>query len=221
MTVHFPDPRHAPADRFFAYGGNLAAGTLLKAYSMGIFPWYTEYSPVLWWSPDPRCILFPDKHKLSRNMRRLLRAGKFNTTFDSGFRQVIQACSQVARPGQDGTWILPEMVEAYCKLHDAGYAHSVEVWLENELVGGLYGVAIGRVFCGESMFSLRPDASKVALAMLVERMKNRQYAFIDCQNPTPHLLKQGAEIIRRDQFLDMLAIAVDAETEIGTWTEKQ
>ncbi len=187
-----------------AVGGDLSPTRLLAAYRKGIFPWYNRGEPVLWWSPDPRLVLFLDKLKLSRSLRKVLRKGEFTVTFDRAFHQVVSSCA-APRKHEKGTWITPEMKRAYCLLHELGHAHSVESWFKGELVGGLYGVAIGSVFFGESMFHRRTDASKVAFVALVENLKRWQYALIDCQVRTDHLINLGAEEIPRSQFIRLLS----------------
>ncbi len=186
-----------------AVGGDLSPSRLLRAYRRGIFPWYNPGEPILWWSPDPRLVLFPEKLKVSRSLRKRLRRDEFRFTVDQAFEAVIDACA-APRGGEHGTWITPEMREAYVHLHRLGYAHSVETWHEDELVGGLYGVAIGRVFYGESMFHRRSDASKVAFVRLVENLKRWNYALIDCQVHTDHLARFGAEAIPRRRFVELL-----------------
>ena len=180
-------------------GGDLSPARVIDAYSHGIFPWFSEGDPILWWSPDPRMVLFPDELRISHSLRKTLARGTFDTRVDTAFRDVIGACA-APRHGQSGTWILPEMVAAYTALHEAGFAHSVESWRDGELVGGLYGVALGRVFFGESMFSREPDASKVALVRLVERLRLHGADLIDCQQATPHLASLGAREIGRAEF---------------------
>jgi leucyl/phenylalanyl-tRNA---protein transferase len=180
-------------------GGDLSPARLVAAYSRGIFPWFSEGDPILWWSPDPRMVLFPGELKVSRSLRKSLERGVYETRVDTAFREVIAQCA-APRDGQSGTWILPEMVDAYTRLHELGFAHSVESWREGELVGGLYGVALGRVFFGESMFSREPDASKVALVRLVERLRAESCELIDCQQATPHLASLGAREIGRAEF---------------------
>jgi len=180
-------------------GGDLSPARLLEAYSRGIFPWFSEGDPILWWSPDPRMVLFPDELKVSRSLRKSVTNGGFETRYDTAFAQVIEACAG-PRGAQAGTWIVPEMVAAYTALHELGYAHSVETWRDGELVGGLYGVALGRVFFGESMFTRTRDASKVALVKLVERAKEKGLRLIDCQQATPHLASLGAREIPRRAF---------------------
>ena len=197
----FPDVRFALPDPngLLAAGGDLSAERLMTAYRRGIFPWYSEEQPILWWSPDPRAVLFPDELKVSRSLRKTLRQARFRISVDTAFTAVIDACSAPRRHDR-GTWITPEMREAYRHLHSLGQAHSVECWHGSELVGGLYGVSLGRVFFGESMFSRMSDASKVALAHL----RDMDFALIDCQVPSEHLANLGAREIPRDSFLRLL-----------------
>jgi len=197
-------------------GGDLAPRRLLEAYSRGIFPWFSEGDPILWWSPDPRMVLFPDELKVSRSLRRSAQRGVYETRFDTAFREVIAACA-APRDGQAGTWILPEMVEAYTALHDLGHAHSVESWRDGELVGGLYGVSLGEVFFGESMFSHAPDASKVALVKLVERLRVRGCRVIDCQQATAHLASLGAREIPRREFAQMVQESIQCSPSGEGW----
>ena len=215
----FPNPRYSDDEGLLAYGGDLSSKRLLLAYKQGIFPWYTDGDPILWWSPNPRLILYTDKFKLRKSFRRVLRSGKFSVTFDREFDRVIEHCATIYRDGQEATWIVPEMMGAYKRLHREGYAHSVEVYFENELVGGLYGVALGNAFFGESKFSLVSDASKVAFKALSDVLGSRGYDFIDCQMKTDHMIGLGAEVIERDDFLDALDIAVDGSTDVGKWHE--
>jgi leucyl/phenylalanyl-tRNA--protein transferase len=184
-------------------GGDLSPGRLVEAYSHGIFPWFSEGDPILWWSPDPRMVLFPDELKVSRSLRRTLARGPFETRFDTAFRAVVEACA-APRDGHGGTWIVPEMIEAYTRLHELGFAHSVESWSGGALAGGLYGIALGKVFFGESMFTRAPDASKVALVRLVERLRGADYRLIDCQQATAHLASLGAREIPRRTFAQLL-----------------
>lgn len=208
----FPPPELAEPDGLLAIGGDLSPRRLLLAYRMGIFPWYAPGTPILWWSPDPRLVLFPDELKVSHSLRRVLKKGRFRVTFDKAFRAVIEACALVrVRKGEE-TWLVPEMIEAYHRLHRIGAAHSVETWLDGALVGGLYGVALGRVFFGESMFSVVSDASKVALVHLVERLKALDFVFIDCQVTTGHLKRLGAREIPRSEFLEQLRRATRQAT---------
>src|SRR3990170_3528099 len=182
----FPPPEYADASGLLAVGGDLSSQRLLEAYRRGIFPWYSEDQPILWWSPEPRCVLFPGNLKVSRSLRATLRKDRFQVSVDRAFRQVMAACAGPRR-GQTGTWVTPELIEAYERLHRLGYAHSVECWRDGRLVGGLYGVALGRVFFGESMFAQEPDASKVCLVHLVGDLQHRDFTLVDCQVPTPHL----------------------------------
>ncbi|HJP63629.1 MAG TPA: leucyl/phenylalanyl-tRNA--protein transferase [Mucilaginibacter sp.] len=197
----FPDPSLAEDDGLLAVGGDLSVDRLLLAYQNGIFPWYNDDTPILWYSPHERFVLFPDELKISKSMRQLLRSQSFTVTYDRCFDKVIEACSAVERNGQDGTWITGDMKEAYIKLHQAAHAHSVEVWKDADLVGGLYGVQIGSVFCGESMFSRVSNASKIALISLCQSGK---YSLIDCQVYTEHLESMGARMIGRKEYMAML-----------------
>ncbi len=202
-ALSFPHPRTATEEGIVAYGGDLSPSRLMLAYRMGIFPWYSQGDPILWWSPDPRLILELDDFILRRSLRKKL--SRFEVRFDTAFGDVIRACARAPRRGQNGSWIVPEMIEAYETLHALGYAHSVEAYQEGVLVGGLYGVRVGRVFCGESMFARVPDASKVAFAALVEWLREGGFDFIDCQVPTDHLKSLGAKEISRETFLKRLA----------------
>jgi len=185
-------------------GGDLSPQRLIKAYSQAIFPWYAKGEPILWWSPDPRMVLVPSEFKLSRSLQRTLRAGRYQLRLDRDFRSVISACAGIRRKGQAGTWITSEMESAYLTLHELGYAHSVETWVDDALVGGLYGLAIGKMFYGESMFSQVSDASKIALAHLVRYLKAQGFGLIDCQMNTPHLASLGAREIPRSDFITRL-----------------
>ncbi len=184
-------------------GGDLSPRRIVEAYSRGIFPWYSEGDPILWWSPDPRMVLFPDELKISRSLRKSVAHDRYETRFDTAFRDVIEACA-APRDGQAGTWIVPEMVEAYVRLHELGFAHSVESWHGGRLVGGLYGMALGQAFFGESMFAHAPDASKVALVRLVQRLNAGGCRVIDCQQATPHLASLGAREIPRKAFAQLV-----------------
>ena len=197
----FPDPELAEPDGLLAIGGDLSSNRLLLAYENGIFPWYNDDVPILWYSPHERFVLYPDELKVSKSMKRVLRSGKFAVTIDTCFEKVITACSKAERKGQDGTWITEDMRAAYIGLHINGYAHSLEVWEQGKLVGGLYGVAIGNVFCGESMFSLVGDASKTALIHLCH---TGLYRLIDCQVHTAHLESMGARLISRKDYMEAL-----------------
>jgi leucyl/phenylalanyl-tRNA--protein transferase len=200
----FPPPELAEPNGLLAVGGDLSPARLLLAYSSGIFPWYNEGEPILWWSPDPRCIFEPQALRISSSLKKLLRRGVFFVTFNRAFRAVITACGEVRRQGGEGTWIDRDMLEAYCRLHDLGYAHSVECWQEGELAGGVYGVCLGRCFFGESMFHRVANASKVALAVLAEKLQERHFELIDGQLPNPHLASLGAREIPRGDFLQRL-----------------
>lgn len=197
----FPKPDLAETDGLLAVGGDLSTERLLLAYQNGIFPWYSDDTPILWYSPHERFVLFPDELKVSKSMRQVLRSGKLRVTVDTCFNDVITACSTAPREGQDGTWIVPDMIAAYNRLHAQGYAHSIEVWQENDLVGGLYGIHVGDVFCGESMFSRVSNASKTALIYLCN---TGLYKLIDCQVHTGHLESMGARMISREQYMDVL-----------------
>ncbi len=223
LNSHTPEAPFPPVERaeiepngLLAIGGDLSPTRLLNAYRSGIFPWYSDDQPILWWSPDPRLVLFPDNIKISRSLRKSLRNRAFEIRFDSAFEQVISSCS-APRTGQNGTWITPEMNAAYIELHRQGYAHSVEIWQHRRLVGGLYGLAIGRVFFGESMFSKERDASKSALVCLSRLLSKLKFRLIDCQVSTPHLLSMGAEEITRAAFCDEIAIGVDLPGIHGSW----
>ena len=203
----FPDISLALDDPngLLAIGGDLSSGRLLQAYRQGIFPWYSEGQPILWWSPDPRLVLFPSELKISRSLRKTIRKGIFQITVNQAFPQVIRACA-APRQGEGETWITSGMEQAYIQLHRLGWAHSVEAWNEGELVGGFYGVAMGRVFFGESMFYRMPDASKVAFVVFVRRLQAWGYELVDCQVSTAHLLSLGAREISRERFADMLRV---------------
>jgi len=211
------DPAKAPPRAPLAIGGPLDATTLLQAYRAGIFPWYSEGEPVQWWSPDPRFVLLPEELRVTESLRRSMRKPGWSISFDQDFEAVMRACAEVPRPGQDGTWITPEMIKAYVALHQAGHAHSVEVRWQGELVGGLYGVAVGRVFHGESMFHRRSDASKVGFARLVERLRATGFVLIDCQMPTAHLASLGAFAVRRADFLACLRAQRDLPPSGNPW----
>lgn len=200
--IHFPDPTLAEPDGLLAVGGDLQPNRLMEAYRLGIFPWYNDDTPILWYSPHERFVLFPEELKVSKSMRQVIRSAHFNVTYDHAFAKVIAACSNHPRRGQDGTWITRDMQEAYNKLHELGYAHSVEVWFNAELAGGLYGVAVGNVFCGESMFSSKTNASKLALISLCA---SRGHGLIDCQVYTDHLASLGARMIPRWEYMEYLA----------------
>lgn len=201
-TLEFPNVSEATEDGLLAIGGDLKPKRLILAYKSGIFPWFEINQPILWWSPDPRFVLFPDKLKISKSMRQVLKNKEFKVTVNRDFSKVINECSKVKRDGQSGTWITQSMIDAYTELHDLGYAKSVEVWQEEKLVGGLYGVDLGNgIFCGESMFSKINNASKVAFIIFLQ---NTNYKLIDCQVYTNHLSSLGAEEIPREEFMKFL-----------------
>ena len=206
---------HQP-NGLLAVGGDLSPARLLAAYRRGIFPWFSQQDPILWWSPDPRMVLLPQELIISHSLRKKLRQRQFEVRFDSAFEQVMQACA-APRAGQDGTWIHPEMVAAYSELHRQGYAHSVETWMAGELVGGLYGVNLGKMFFGESMFSRRNDASKIALAYLCRQLVRWEFGLIDCQMYTPHLASLGAREMPRQEFQQRLAELVHSASPPLPW----
>lgn len=208
----FPDPGTAFEEPpgLLAAGGNLNPQTLVTAYRQGIFPWFEEGEPILWWSPSPRCVLYPEKFRFSKSLVKSLRKSDYSVTTDSHFEAVIHACSEPRRDSQ-GTWITTTMIDAYTTLFSLGYAHSVEVWKGKELIGGLYGIKIGACFCGESMFSRVPNASKIAMAHLCYSLKESAFRLIDCQLENPHLLSLGAETLSRELFLQKIATYRDID----------
>ncbi|TZF91309.1 leucyl/phenylalanyl-tRNA--protein transferase [Lysobacter lacus] len=216
----FPDPADAlrEPDGLLAIGGDLEPVRLLNAYGHGIFPWFSEGQPPLWWSPDPRTVFRTDNVATSRRFRRSLKSSPWTVRADTAFDSVVAACALIPRPGQRGTWITPAMESAYVRLHAEGHAHSVETWDGDELIGGVYGVAIGRMFFGESMFSRRPDGSKVALAGLAHRLHHWGWPLIDAQVENPHLVSLGAQLWPRARFLEAMAALVDAPAPPGSWT---
>ena len=205
-SIWFPNPEEADKEGLLAVGGDLSVKRLMHAYRSGIFPWYEEGQPILWWSPNPRMVLFPDNFKVSKSLQKTINNNKFTITFNTCFSEVIKNCSDIKREGQPGTWITSEMQKSYIKLNELGFAMSVEVWLEKELVGGLYGINLPekKVYCGESMFSKTSDASKVGFYYLVEKLKEKNYELIDCQMYTQHLESLGATEITREEFLKHL-----------------
>ncbi len=212
LAARFPDPANAPADAPLCMGGDLGPVRLLAAYSLGIFPWYGPGLPLLWWSPDPRCVLPLEDFHLPRRSARTMRASPFTLTLDAAFGRVISACAAPrSGPEPPGTWITPEMLTAYERLHSYGYAHSVEAWRDGRLVGGLYGVALGRAFFGESMFHTEPEASRAALAGLVALLRRRGATLLDCQQATPHMVRMGAKLLPRNEFLRQLSAALASE----------
>ena len=213
----FPDPRGADPRGLLAWGGDLSAERLVSAYASGVFPWFDE-PPILWFSPDPRMVLSPSDLHVGRSLRRRLASREYTVRFDHDFESVIRACAETPRPDQDGTWIGAEMIDAYCELHRLGLAHSAEAYFEGALVGGCYGVSLGRAFFGESMFAWRSDASKVAFVELVRQLEVWGFAFVDCQLHTDHLARFGAVEWARDEFLAALARALEGPTRRGAWT---
>ena len=211
----FPHPDEANEDGIVAFGGDLSPSRLYLAYREGIFPWYSSGDPILWWSPDPRLILHLDDFKLRPSLKKRMK--HFEVRFDTAFTEVLQACASVHRPGQQGTWLQPELIEAMSVLNSLGKAHSVEAYYKGELVGGLYGISVGAVFCGESMFAKKSDASKVAFAVLIEKLKEWGYAFVDAQVPTAHLKSLGAIEVYRDYFLKLLYENRDKEVSPDAW----
>lgn len=198
----FPNPALAEEDGLLAVGADLSPERLILAYQNGIFPWYNEETPILWYSPHERFVLLPEEIKISKSMRQIINSQKFKITFNTAFKEVISACAEMKREGQDGTWITQEMQQAYIKLHELGFAHSIEVWQNKDLVGGLYGVLVNRVFCGESMFSKQSNTSKLALIWLCQ---NANIQLIDCQIYSEHLEKLGAKLISREEFMHYLS----------------
>ena len=215
----FPHPSQAEDNGLLAIGGDLSTDRLLLAYANGIFPWFSEGEPILWWSLNPRLVLFPDKLRISKSLKQTIRNKKFTVSFDENFEEVIRQCAGVKRIGQKDTWICKDMIEAYIKLHHEGFAHSVEIKFDGQLVGGLYGISLGRVFYGESMFFKMPDASKVALYYLVERLKSWDFMVIDAQQDTPHMRSLGAETIPLDAFHEILIKSSKYHTISGNWGE--
>lgn len=204
--LYFPAAEQASPEGIVAIGGDLSPQRLLLAYRNGIFPWFEDDEPILWWSPPARMVLFPDELKISKSMRNIINRGIFKVTFNTAFREVISNCRNIKRDGQPGTWITPDMVEAYCTLNELGVAKSVEVWQDNELVGGLYGVDLGHIFCGESMFSKVSNASKIAFIALTKQLYIANYRLLDCQVYNEHLESLGAREIDREDFLEILKL---------------
>ena len=215
----FPSPKQTTQEGLVAFGGDLNPYRILKAYQNGIFPWFSENDPILWWSPPKRLLLFPKNFKASKSFKRILRNKGFEVHFDRDFESVINHCSLIPREDQEGTWLSSEMKKSYIELHKMGYAHSVETYYEGELVGGLYGIALGGGFFGESMFSLISNASKVSLFALSDMCVKRSYDFIDCQVETPHLLSLGAILVERNDFLDLLEETLEKNTDFGSWSD--
>lgn len=215
--IAFPPPHLAPRDGLLAVGGDLSQKRLLLAYSMGIFPWFSDNEPIMWWSPDPRLVLHPRDLRVSKTLSKIVKKNMFHLTMDSAFDQVINQCAQTRLQNNEGTWLVKDMIDAYCKLHESGFAHSVETWHQGELVGGLYGVSLGNCFFGESMFTRRNNASNVALVTLVEYLNKLSFDIIDCQLTTKHLLRFGAREIPRAAFLNQLEVSLKTSTKKGKW----
>ncbi len=214
--IIFPPVHLTSGNGILAIGGDLSPDRLIEAYRHGIFPWYSEGDPIIWWSPDPRFILFLEELGVSRSMMKVLRRGTFQITYDHKFREVVLSCQKLRRK-QNGTWITDDMLEAYCKLHELGIAHSAEAWHGGKLVGGIYGVSLGRCFFGESMFSLMSNASKAALINLVHKLRELKFEFLDCQVYTAHLESLGARFISRDEFTGLIKLGLQHETLRGNW----
>lgn len=217
----FPDPVHADEDGLLAVGGDLSPERLLTAYACGIFPWYSDNSPILWWSPEPRLILEPGCIHVPQRLQRTLRQGRFTFSLDSAFERVIARCAEIPRHGRCGTWIVPEMLAAYCALHDLGFAHSIEVWEDGVLAGGLYGVALGRAFFGESMFYDRPNASKAGFVILNRALHRAGFTLFDCQQTTRHMITFGGFEVSRQDFLARLETALACPAIPGPWELRQ
>jgi leucyl/phenylalanyl-tRNA--protein transferase len=214
----FPSPQLAPKEGLLAVGGDLSQERLLLAYRMGIFPWYSKYEPILWWSPDPRLVLYPGELRVSKSLQKTIKKGLFRITADQAFEAVVNACAQSRTSADEGTWIVEEMIDAYCNLHESGFAHSVEAWKGDRLAGGLYGVSLGRCFFGESMFTHISNASKVAFVALVKHLQALNFDLIDCQVTTLHLLKFGAREIPRARYLNELKKSLKPRTLKGQWS---
>ena len=219
--LEFPDLDEADESGLLALGGDLSIERLKLAYSKGIFPWYEKGMPILWWSPDPRMVLFPDKMIISHSLKQSIKKQQFTVTIDKAFEKVIKNCAKTPRKGENGTWITNEMRNAYIRLHKAGYAHSAEAWLDGELVGGLYGVAIGKVYFGESMFHHVTNASKVAFYHFVEKLSSWDFEIIDAQVYTNHLESLGGEMIPRSQYLQVLEGALKVKDITGSWENRE
>ncbi|MBN1241661.1 MAG: leucyl/phenylalanyl-tRNA--protein transferase [Spirochaetales bacterium] len=219
-SFEFPEPSLADPFGVLCSGGNLSPGMVLSAYRQGVFPWFNDDDPILWWSPDPRFVLVPWELHVSRTMRRVFRSGRFELSADRAFRAVIESCAARERPGQNGTWITGDMIEAYVRLHELGWAHSVETWLDGELVGGCYGISIGDAFFGESMFSRADDASKAAFIALTLVLREDGIALIDSQVRTEHVASLGGREVPRNEYLERLRSALKAPTRKGSWADR-
>ena len=215
--IEFPPPQLASEHGLLAVGGDLSQERLLLAYRMGIFPWFSDDEPIMWWSPDPRLVLYPREIKIPKTLKKIIRKNEFKVTMDLAFRDVIHHCADVRLKKYEGTWIVKDMMDAYCRLHESGFAHSVEAWHQGELAGGLYGVSLGRCFFGESMFTRISNASNVALVELVEYLNTLSFDMLDCQIPTDHLIRFGAREVSRARFLAQLERSLEAPTKKGKW----
>lgn len=219
-SFRFPDAHSTSKEGIVCFGGNLSPGMLLSAYRQGIFPWYSEDDPLLWWSPDPRFVIDPTKTHLAASMRKILRRRPFELKLDTAFSSVIKACADRPRPGQSGTWIGPEMIEAYCRLHELGYAHSAEAWQDGALVGGLYGISLGNIFFGESMFSLVANASKAVFLPFSWFLASQGYRLIDSQVHTCHVESLGGHHISRKEYLKILQTSLVLPDQPGSWAAR-
>lgn len=217
--IVFPKPELAEADGLLAVGGDLSPLRLLTAYSLGIFPWFNEDNPILWWSLDPRLLCFPREITFSKSLMQRIKRREFEVKIDANFRKVVELCANVKRNNQKGTWISAEIIDSYMQLHQMGYAHSFETYKENRLVGGLYGVSLGAMFSGESMFHLETDASKVAFYYLIQFAIKHHFHFIDCQQVTPHMLSMGGRAVARKEFLQGLRESLNKNTLVGKWND--
>ena len=215
--IEFPPPHLASGHGLLAVGGDLSQKRLLLSYRMGIFPWFSNDEPIMWWSPDPRLVLYPREIKISKTLKKIIRKNVFKVTMDLAFRDVVHHCADVRLKKDEGTWIVKDMMDAYCRLHESGFAHSVEAWHQGELVGGLYGVSLGRCFFGESMFTRISNASNVALVKLVEYLNTLSFDMIDCQITTDHLIRFGAREVSRARFLAQLKKSLETPTKKGKW----
>ncbi len=218
QKIEFPSPHFAEEDGLLAVGGCLSEERLLLAYRMGIFPWFSEGDPVLWWSPDPRLALYPQELRVSKSLQKVIRKKQFHLTMDTAFTRVINACASSRTQNNEGTWLTEYMIESYIKLHESGFAHSVEAWYKGELAGGLYGVSLGRCFFGESMFTRLSNASKVAFVALVHFLEKLSFDLIDCQITTRHMVRFGAKEVPRAMFLKQVEDSLQSSTKKGKWS---
>ncbi|OGQ93567.1 MAG: leucyl/phenylalanyl-tRNA--protein transferase [Desulfobacula sp. RIFOXYA12_FULL_46_16] len=216
--LDFPPAWLARSDGLLCIGGDLSAQRILLAYEKGIFPWFSENEPILWWSPDPRLVLFPENIKVSRSLKKSIKKNTFHLTMDHSFEETILSCAKPRRKEYAGTWLVEEMIEAYIQLHKLGYAHSIETWKDDRLVGGLYGICLGGIFFGESMFSFEDDASKTALTALARHLEQHRFDLIDCQVTTNHLLSMGATEISRNTYLDIIQRSIKRTDLRNVWS---